>query len=276
MNNNKVIAIMYDFDKTLCTKDMQEYSFIPNLGIEPKDFWQEADKLRKEDKMDSVLTYMYLMNEKMNKKGIPLTRKYLNQMGKNIELFKGVNEWFERINKYGKEHNMKIEHYIISSGLKEIIEGSSIGKYFKCIFASEFYYDNNGKAVWPKLAINYTNKTQFLKRINKGVLDVADDYNINKKMDEANKKIPVSNMIYIGDGITDVPCMKLTKDGGGVSIAVYTEKNIEIARSLKNDERINYIAKANYTENSKLDIIVKKTIESMSINNQLLELSKKE
>lgn len=271
-----IIAIMYDFDKTLCTKDMQEYSFIPNLGIEPKDFWQEADKLRIKDKMDSVLTYMYLMNEKMNKKSIPLTRKYLNQMGKNIELFKGVNEWFERINKYGKEHNMKIEHYIISSGLKEIIEGSSIGKYFKCIFASEFYYDNSGKAVWPKLAINYTNKTQFLKRINKGVLDVADDYNINKKMDEANKKIPVSNMIYIGDGITDVPCMKLTKDGGGVSIAVYTEKNIEIARSLKNDKRINYIAKANYTENSKLDIIVKKTIESMSINNQLLELSKKE
>lgn len=274
--NNKRIAIMYDFDKTLCTKDMQEYSFIPNLDIEPANFWKEADTLRVEDKMDSVLTYMYLMNVKMKEKGKKLTREYLNEMGKNIELFNGVKNWFERINEYGKEYNMIIEHYIISSGLKEIIEGSVIGKYFKCIFASEFLYDKNGEAVWPRLAINYTNKTQFFKRINKGVLDVSDDYNINKKMDENNKDIPVSNMIYIGDGITDVPCMKLTKDGGGVSIAVYTEKNIKVARDLKNDERINYIAYADYSENSKLDTIVKKTIESMSINSELKELSKSE
>lgn len=274
MKSNK-IAIMYDFDKTLCTKDMQEYSFIPNLGMEASDFWKEADKLRINDKMDAVLAYMYLMNKMMNNKNIPLTRNYLNNMGKNIELFKGVKDWFDRINNYGKEHGMEIEHYIISSGLKEIIEGSLIGNKFKCVFASEYYYDD-GKAVWPKLAINYTNKTQFFKRINKGVLDVADDYNVNRKMEENDKMIPVENMIYIGDGITDVPCMKLTKDGGGVSIAVYTDKNIDVVRKLKNDERINYIANANYTEGSKLDIIVKKTIDSMAINKQLMELSKNE
>lgn len=274
MKSNK-IAIMYDFDKTLCTKDMQEYSFIPNLGMEASDFWKEADKLRINDKMDAVLSYMYLMNKMMNDKNIPLTRNYLNNMGKNIELFKGVKDWFDRINNYGKEHGMEIEHYIISSGLKEIIEGSLIGNKFKCVFASEYYYDD-GKAVWPKLAINYTNKTQFFKRINKGVLDVADDYNVNRKMEENDKMIPVENMIYIGDGITDVPCMKLTKDGGGVSIAVYTDKNIDVVRKLKNDERINYIANANYTEGSKLDIIVKKTIDSMAINKQLMELSKNE
>ena len=271
MKINK-IAIMYDFDKTLCTKDMQEYTFIPNLGIKPIEFWKEADTLRISNKMDSVLAYMYLMNSMMQKNNKKLTRKYLNDMGKNIELFSGVNEWFNRINKFAKKHNMEVEHYIISSGLKEIIEGSSIGKYFKCIYASEFYYDNNGEAVWPRLAINYTNKTQFLKRINKGVLDVSDNYNINRKMDEADKMISAENMIYIGDGITDVPCMKLTKDSGGVSIAVYTEKNFETVKKLKNDDRINYIASANYTENSKLDIIVKKTIESMSINNELKEL----
>ena len=275
MKNNK-IAIMYDFDKTLCTKDMQEYSFIPNLGMEASDFWKETDKIRINDKMDAVLSYMYLMNKMMNDKNIPLTREYLNNMGKNIELFKGVEDWFDRINNYGKEHGMEIEHYIISSGLKEIIEGSLIGKHFKCIFASEYYYDNDGKAVWPKLAINYTNKTQFFKRINKGVLDVADDYNVNRKMEENDKMIPVENMIYIGDGITDVPCMKLTKDGGGVSIAVYTDKNIDVVRKLKNDERINYIANANYTDGSKLDIIVKKTIDSMTINKQLIEFSKNE
>ncbi len=272
---NNIVAIMYDFDKTLCTKDMQEYTFIPNLGITPKEFWQEADRLRIEDKMDSVLTYMYLMNQKMKEKNKPLTREYLKDMGKNIELFPGVLDWFERINQYGEERGIKIEHYIISSGLKEIIEGSNIGKYFKCIYASEYYYNNN-QAVWPKLAINYTNKTQFLKRINKGVLDVSDDYNINRKMEEENKMIPVSNMIYIGDGITDVPCMKLTKDGGGVSIAVYTDKNINTVKNLKDDERINYIAKADYTEDSKLDIIVKKSIDSVKTKKELLELSKTE
>lgn len=272
---NNIVAIMYDFDKTLCTKDMQEYTFIPNLGITPKEFWQEADRLRIEDKMDSVLTYMYLMNQKMKEKNKPLTREYLKDMGKNIELFPGVLDWFERINQYGEERGIKIEHYIISSGLKEIIEGSNIGKYFKCIYASEYYYNNN-QAVWPKLAINYTNKTQFLKRINKGVLDVSDDYNINRKMEEESKMIPVSNMIYIGDGITDVPCMKLTKDGGGVSIAVYTDKNINTVKNLKDDERINYIAKADYTEDSKLDMIVKKSIDSVKTKKELLELSKTE
>lgn len=275
MKNNK-IAIMYDFDKTLCTKDMQEYSFIPNLGMEPNDFWHEADKLRINEKMDSVLAYMYLMSYMMNNKNTPLSRTYLNDMGKNIKLFPGVKEWFININKFAKEHDMEIEHYIISSGLKEIIEGSPIGKYFKSIFASEFYYDKNGYAVWPRLAINYTNKTQFLKRINKGVLDVSDDYNINRRMEESDKRILDSNMIYIGDGITDVPCMKLTKDGGGVSIAVYTDKNINTVKNLKNDERINYIAKADYREGSKLDIIVKKTIEAMSLNTELKELSKNE
>ena len=275
MKNNK-IAIMYDFDKTLCTKDMQEYTFIPNLGMEAADFWKKADNLRINQKMDSVLCYMYLMKEMMNKKKLSLTRQYLNDMGKNIELFNGVKEWFKRINKFGTEHGMEIEHYIISSGLKEIIEGSPIGKYFKCIYASEFYYDEKGNTVWPRLAINYTNKTQFLKRINKGVLDVSDDYNINRKMDETDKRILDCNMIYIGDGITDVPCMKLTKDGGGVSIAVYTDKNIDTVKRLKNDERINYIAKADYTKDSKLDIIIKKTIEAMSLNNELKELEKKE
>lgn len=176
-----VIAIMYDFDKTLCTKDMQEYTFIPNLGIEAKDFWTEADKLRQENMMDQVLTYMYLMFQKMANNNRPLKREYLNKMGENIQLFPGVNEWFTRINEYGKEVGMEVEHYIISSGLKEIIEGTEIGKYFKEIYASEFYYNEDGNAVWPRLAVNYTNKTQFLSRINKGVLDISDDASLNKK-----------------------------------------------------------------------------------------------
>ena len=273
---NKIIAIMYDFDKTLCTKDMQEYTFIPNLKMDVSEFWNCANKLREVDKMDAVLTYMYLMIKKSSDIGNYVTREYLNEMGSDIELFPGVRDWFERINEYGKEKGVTIEHFIISSGVKEIIEGSDIGKYFKQVFASEFYYDELGHAVWPKVAINYTNKTQFLKRINKGILDTSDDYNINKKMDASNKRIPVSNMIYIGDGLTDVPCMKLTKDGGGVSIAVYTDRNKKVVEELYEDGRINHMARADYSEDSKMDVIVKKTIDSMAISAELNDLSHEE
>ena len=270
---NNIVAIMYDFDKTLCTKDMQEYTFIPNLGIDSSEFWNNANKLREVDKMDQVLTYMYLMVKKTEELGYHLTKDYLNKMGDDIELFPGVTDWFERINEYGKEKGVIIEHYIISSGVKEIIEGSKIGTKFKKIFASEFYYDDKGHAVWPKVAINYTNKTQFLMRINKGILDTSDDYNINKKMEEKDKRIAISNMIYIGDGLTDVPCMKLTKDGGGVSIAVYTDKSENTAKNLFDDERINYMTKADYREGSKIDMVVKKTIDAMAINTELNNLS---
>ena len=271
--NNKIIAIMYDFDKTLSTKDMQEYTFIPNLGLDSREFWSMANKLREVDKMDQVLTYMYLMVKKTEDIGYHLTSDYLNKMGKEIELYPGVYEWFERINAYGLEHGVKIEHYIISSGVKEIIDGSSIGKYFKKIYASEFYYDEKGHAVWPKRAINYTNKTQFLMRINKGILDEADDEGINRKMELDDRRINFNNMIYIGDGLTDVPCMKITKDNGGVSIAVYTDKSKVVAENLYKENRINYLARANYRENSKLDLIIKKTIDAIAIREELTDMA---
>jgi len=266
---NNVIAIMYDFDKTLCAKDMQEYTFIPSLGIDAQSFWNEANKLREEMKMDQVLTYMYLMFKKTIDNNKTLKREYLNNMGSDIELFPGLEEWFLRVNEYGKSVGMEVEHYIISSGLKEIIEGTKIGKYFKEIYASEFFYNEDGNAMWPKLAVNYTNKTQFLSRINKGVLDISDDFSLNKKTLDNDRRISTSNMIYIGDGFTDVPCMKLTKDGGGVSIAVYTDKSIDIAKNLLKDGRINYMAKADYQKGSMIDEFVKKSIEAMALNTEL-------
>lgn len=273
---NNIIAIMYDFDKTLCAKDMQEYTFIPNLGMDSTKFWSEATDLRVSNKMDQVLTYMYLMFKKTADNNQTIKKEYLNNIGKDIELFNGLEDWFERINNYGKELGMEVEHYIISSGLKEIIEGSKIGKYFKEIYASEFYYNDEGNAVWPKLAVNYTNKTQFLNRINKGVLDISDDYSLNKKMLENDRRISTANMIYIGDGFTDVPCMKLTKDGGGVSIAVYNNNNSHTAVNLLKDNRINFIAPADYQENSNIDKIIKKVIRSMALNTELKNITYKQ
>ena len=273
---NNIIAIMYDFDKTLCTRDMQEYTFFPNLGIEAESFWNEVNKLRENNKMDQVLSYMYLMFKKTVDNNRSLKRDYLKQMGENIELFPGVTSWFDRINEYGKSLGFEIEHYIISSGLKEIIEGSKVGSKFKCIFASEFFYNEDGNAMWPKLAVNYTNKTQFLMRINKGILDISDDDRLNDKMLDNDRRISTSNMIYLGDGFTDVPCMKLTKENGGVSIAVYTDKNHDMAKKLLNDGRINYMVPADYREGTEIDEIIKKTISSMAIATELKNITYKQ
>ena len=273
---NNVIAIMYDFDKTLCAKDMQEYTFLPNLGIDASNFWMEANSLRENEKMDSVLSYMYLMFKKMADNNRPLKREYLNQMGKDIELFSGLIDWFDRINEYGRSVGMEVEHYIISSGLKEIIEGTKIGDKFKKIYASEFFYNEDGNAMWPRLAVNYTNKTQFLSRINKGILDISDDNSLNMRMLDNDRRISTANMIYIGDGFTDVPCMKLTKDGGGVSIAVYTDSKFDTAKNLLCDDRINYMALADYSEGSMIEQIVKKSIDSMALNTELKNITYKQ
>ncbi len=268
MNELPIVAIMYDFDRTLCTKDMQEYSFIPSLGITESEFWAYANILGKNEHMDSVLAYMYAMVKISKDKNIPLLRENLVDMGKNVELFKGVEQWFERITEFGRQNGMQVEHYVISSGMKEIIEGTSISKYFKSIFACEFLYDENGNGVWPKTDVNYTNKTQFVYRINKGILDVANDNDLNRSMPDDSKRVPFCNMIYIGDGLSDVPCMKMMKAYGGYSIAVYQNKDSKVEDLLKR-ERVDFIYPADYSENTGLDITVKNIIKKMSISEVL-------
>ena len=195
MSDKPIVAIMYDFDKTLCTKDMQDYNFIPSLSMTSSDFWAAANGFGWDEHMDSILAYMYTMVKKSKEKNIPLLRDTLVKNGKDIELYPGVKEWFDRVNQYGAIVGVSVEHYIISSGLKEIIEGSGISEKFKEIFACEFYYDETGHAVWPKTAVNYTNKTQFVYRINKGVLDVANDVDLNRSMPDDSKRVPFCNMI---------------------------------------------------------------------------------
>lgn len=270
MSDLPIVAIMYDFDRTLCTKDMQDYSFIPSLGMTESEFWQYSNSLGQREHMDSILAYMYAMVRISKDKNIPLLRQNLVDMGKNVELFKGVECWFDRITEFGRANGMQIEHYVISSGMKEIIEGTPISKCFKSIFACEFLYDENGNGVWPKTDVNYTNKTQFVYRINKGVLDVANDNDLNRSMPDDSKRVPFCNMIYIGDGLSDVPCMKMMKAYGGYSIAVYQNKDSKVEDLLKKG-RVDYIYPADYSENTGLDITVKNIIRKMSISETLYD-----
>ena len=264
-----VIAVMYDFDKTLCTKDMQDYGFIPSLDMQPSQFWQKANSFGSEAEMDGVLAYLYTMIEECKRKGKPLTRESLIESGRGIDLYPGVKEWFDRINLYGAAQGVQIEHYVISSGLKEIIEGSGIADKFTKIFACEFLYDSDGSALWPKTAVNYTNKTQFVYRINKGVLDISNDVDLNRSMPDDSKRVPFTNMIYIGDGLSDVPCMKMMKAYGGCAIAVYQDNNREKVEELLLGDRVDFIFPADYSESGQLNKTVHNIIKKMAISDEL-------
>ena len=253
------VAIIYDFDKTLATTDMQNYNFIKNVGLTIPQFWELTGKFCAETHCDKILGYMYTMLKTARDAGVPLTRKFLNECAKDVVLFPGVETWFDRINEYAAAKNIVVEHYICSSGNKEIIEGTTIAKKFKKIFGCQFVFDSVTKeAIWPKTAINYTQKTQYLYRISKGVLDVKDDDKINQKTPK--KRIEFKNMIYIGDGITDVPCMEIVKNAGGHAIAIISE-NKEVTKRLENDKRVQFIVKPDYRIDSKLDNMVKKIID---------------
>ncbi len=278
MSKKPIVALMYDFDKTLSTTDMQEYSFIPRVGESPEVFWAQADELSEKDNMDRILACMYLMLKKGNEKNMPITRDSFVGLGKDVKWHKGVTKWFDRINAFGDEAGVKVEHYIISSGLKEIIEGTEIADKFKKVYASEYHYNASGVATWPKMAINFTAKTQFLFRINKGILNISDDALLNGAMAQGDRPVPFTNMIYLGDGMTDVPCMKLVKEYGGHSIAVYPPRKAKQSNvgELVAANRINFATPADYSENSVLDKTVKAIIQKIAADHRLGAMQEKQ
>ena len=258
-----VLAICYDFDKTLSPDDMQAQGFIQSLNVDVNEFWQESNTLAKEHDMDNNLAYMYMMATKSYGKQF-LTKEVLADYGSKVALYNGVSTWFERICQYGLKQGVQIEHYIISSGLKEMIEGTEMARNgaFKKIYASAFMFDDKGVAVWPAQAINYTNKTQFLFRIQKGVLDINDP-GVNDYIRPEEQRVPFRNMIYIGDSDTDIPCMSLVNVNGGHSIGVYDpdSKNKDKVYKMMQHHRIRYYAPADYTDGSDLDTVVKQIIQ---------------
>lgn len=258
-----VLAICYDFDKTLTPDDMQAQGYIQSVGYDVEKFWEESNELAAANEMDGNLAYMLKMVQEAEGR-LVLTRKTLAQYGAQVRLYEGVDGWFERIRAYGRARNVIVEHYIISSGLKEMIEGTRIAKAgaFEKIYASSFYFNDRGVAKWPAQTINYTSKTQFLFRIEKGVLDVNDP-GVNDHFAPDSLRVPFRNMVYIGDSDTDIPCMKLVNTYGGHSIGVYdpkTQNKSKVYKMMK-DRRIRYFAPADYRENSDLDLLVKAIID---------------
>lgn len=262
------VVFVYDFDKTLSPKDMQEYGFIESLGIfDPAEFWHLVDQTAKHHSMDRILAYMYLMIHESKKRGVAIKKEHFAEYGKNIELFNGVPGWFERISAFGKSQRLEIEHVIVSSGLKPMIEATPIAQHFSQIYACDFVYNENDEAIWPAMAINYTTKTQFLFRINKGVRDVTDDVSLNRLLPNDLRPVHFDHMVYFGDGLTDVPSMKLITEAGGFAVAVFNpldEKSKMTAQQLVLDGRVEYMAEADYSLNSPLERLIKLMIQQIA------------
>lgn len=267
-----VLAICYDFDKTLSPDDMQAQGYIQSVGYDVQKFWDESNDLAKANDMDNNLAYMWKMVQESEGRMV-FNKEKLAEYGARVKLFDGVEDWFERIRAYGKTRNVIVEHYIISSGLKEMIEGTKMARAgaFEKIYASSFYFNDRGVAKWPAQVINYTSKTQFLFRIEKGVLDINDP-GVNAYFSPEEIRVPFRNMVYIGDSDTDIPCMKLVNTYGGHSIGVYdpATQNKKKVYKMMHDKRIRYYAPADYTERSELDLLVKAIIDKTAAN-EILE-----
>lgn len=268
-----VLAICYDFDKTLSPDDMQAQGYIQSVGYDVEQFWKDSNRVARENNMDTNLAYMYKMIREAEG-NFAFSRAALEAYGANVALFPGVEGWFERMKQYGREHGVIVEHYIISSGLKEMIDGTAIAKSgaFEKVYANSFYFDERGVAVWPAQLVNYTSKTQFLFRIEKGVLDVNDS-GVNDYFPPEEMRVPFRNMVYIGDSDTDIPCMKLVNSYGGHSIGVYDPRTADkrkVHRMLR-DGRIRYFAPADYREGTELDGLVKAIVRKTAAYEALQE-----
>jgi hypothetical protein len=259
-------AIVYDFDGTLARGNIQEHTFLPELGVDKDVFWAEVGRLKREHDADQILVYMWWMLQQARAKGVTVSKEMLRKHGSATPLYDGLDgatSWFDRINAYAAAHGQALEHYIVSSGNREIIEGCSIYGRFTRVFASQFIYDDAGAAVWPGVAINYTTKTQFLFRINKGVTSSWDDAAVNRWQPMNERPVPFTRMIFIGDGDTDIPSMKMVRHQGGYSIAVYDEADWPQQRSKEKlhrliaEDRAHFVAPANYSDGSQLDVIVR-------------------
>ena len=255
-------ALIYDFDGTLARGNLQEARFLPELEIDPDAFWDEVETLSRSHDADNILVYMQLLLTRARAKGVRLTREKLRAFGSELHFFAGLEDgsWFERINAFADGLGLHLAHFIISSGNFELIEGCPIHSRFERVFASRFAFED-GEAAWPSVAINYTNKTQFLFRINKGIANVWDHSEINAYTPDAKRPFPFRRMVFIGDGDTDVPTMKMMTHKGGASVAVYDpardRRTLDKIDRLIAEGRVDFVAPADYTENSQLDIVVR-------------------
>lgn len=278
MTTKPTVALIYDFDGTLSPRNMQEYDFLKDIGISDKDvFWKEADDLAKRNDASNILCYMKLMIDKSRMAGKSIRRQAFVDYGKSVELYPGVEAWFDEIELLAQKYNVVVEHYINSSGLKEMIEGTKIASKFRHIYACSFMYNIDEIAEWPAVAVDFTAKTQFLFMINKGISKIYENKRVNEYKPENERPVPFRHMIYFGDGETDIPCMRMVKQNGGNSIAIYNptdEKKKMLAKKLIHENRVNFACAADYSKHKEIYNIVEAILSQIKSNFDFNQLEK--
>ncbi len=275
--NKPTVALVYDFDGTLSPGNMQEYDFLQEVGItDSAEFWAQNDEDARRNDASNILCCMKLILEKSQSARKPIKRGSFQKYGQGVQFYKGVTEWFDLINEFGRQEGLNIEHYIISSGIKEMIEGTPIAKHFKKIFACTFLYNENDVACWPAVAVDFTSKVQFLWMINKGVDKVADNSEINKYIPDEERAVPFKHIVYMGDGFTDVPCMKLVKQNGGKSIAIFNPDggSLTTPENLIKDNRVNFICPGDYTRGGPLHTMIQAILRKIKYDHEFNQMER--
>ncbi len=267
------VAFIYDFDETLCDKDMYEYGVLGDIGLDEPSFRGKVMEFAERESMDRVAAMMYFMLQELKKKGIEPTLDYFQALGKKLGFFPGLEDWFERVNAYAHSKNIELEHYMVTSGTKEAIEKCSLAKHFNQIYGCEFFYRDN-VAIAPKLAMNYTAKTQFIFRIHKGIFEPWSEVELNRRTSPADIYMPFENMVYFGDGLTDVACMQIIKARGGYSIGIQNERDMQRGRLLLKDGRVDFLLFADYSAGSEIETTAKKIIAARAAQFDLMELNR--
>ena len=253
-----IIAIVYDYDRTLSPRPMQEDVIFERIGVEASKFWSMADELKGNKSYEDELAWIRLLLD--NPSFRCLSNLDLEGMGRNLKFYPGVPEMFAELevglhsDKYLR-HGVALEHYIVTSGLKSVLAGSILSQNVQAIFGCELDEDEEGRVYWPKRIISHTAKTQYLFRITKGLEYVDLSHDVNDHMPEPERRIPFSNMLYIGDGPTDVPCFAVISSRGGKSLAVYdpsSKVSFATCMSLREAQRVDEIAEADYRQNTHL------------------------
>ena len=257
---------------------MQEFGYMKAIGADKDAFWAANDALSEKNDASGILCYMLHMIREAKAKDIHLSRDAFRKFGADVKLFEGVMDWFDLTSEYGKLIGLDVRHFINSSGLKEMIEGTPIADRFDGIYASSYLYDEaTGEPIWPAVAVDYTTKTQFIFKINKGIKEVSDTRQVNKYVPKEDRPVPFTHMIYIGDGTTDVPCMKVVKDHGGHSIAVYRPGDNDAkarAEHLIREQRVNFACPANYRRLKMLHKLVMRILDKIKADIEFHRLEK--
>jgi phosphoserine phosphatase len=265
------IAVIFDFDDTLGPDSTSGY--LKQAGVDDiASFWGEVGEMMKQD-WDPVPAYLHHMIQ-ASKQGVssPLTQDALRKWGKELPFFDGVQGLFDHIRSVVREANPRVslEFYLISSGIGDVLRHTEIAHEFHDIWASEFHYDEQGIAVAPKRVVSFTDKTRYIFQIQKGIIGEASKgkpFDVNKKLNAQQIRVPMNQMIFVGDGYTDIPCFSMVKKEGGVSIAVYDKNHVEKwgnAYQFVADGRVSNLLSANYQEGSDLVNFLSMAVRSMA------------